>query len=573
MKVLILSTAFSGMAQRVLTELDALDHVIVDQHYDLNPDVLITQVENFQPDLIVCPFLTQRIPDEVWSKVPCLIVHPGIEGDKGPSSLDWAISGGEEEWGVTLLQANGNFDDGDIWGTRRFPMRRGSKTSIYKREVTQAAMELVKQAVADFQQNEFTPRKLDYNDPMVRGRDRPLMKQDDRVIQWSEMTTSQVLKRLDAADSRPGVRAIINGYEVNMYSGEAEHNLRGNPGDILAIFKGAFCCATKDGAVWIRQLKCKNCSDLAPIKLPASMVLEKICDSAQLEMTQSVQDASAIEEIKVERKGDTAYLHFNFYNGAFNTRQCMELKSTLITIKQSDVKKIVFMGGEDFFSNGIHLNCIEASDDPAMESWQNINAIDDLVLEMINSPNQITVAAVRNNAGAGGAIMALACDEVIMRRGVVLNPHYKTMGLYGSEYWTYLLPKRVGKDLAAKIIDECQPMSADEAVHIGMADLVFEEDWAIYHQQVEEYCNNINANINVDEYLRNKQKELDAQEAKKPLIEYRNAELVQMKKTFYDPTSSYHALRRAFVYKEKAKKVERPAIAALGARRLINTHF
>ncbi|VUD61996.1 4-chlorobenzoyl coenzyme A dehalogenase-2 [Thalassocella blandensis] len=553
MKVLILSTAFSGMAQRVLTELTALNHT-VEQHYDLDPEILIEQTERFQPDVIVCPFLTQRIPEQVWSQFPCLIVHPGIEGDKGPSSLDWAITEGEEEWGVTLLQANGNFDDGDIWGTRRFPMRPTSKTSIYKREVTSAAMELMRQAIADIEKNEVCPRKLDYNSSMVRGRERPLMKQDNRVIHWESMSTTQVLKRLRAADSRPGVRCLINGYEVFMYGGVAEPKLKGTPGDILAIYKGAFCCATADGAVWIRQLKCKNCDGLAPIKLPASMVLEKICDASQLEAMHTVTDPSAVEEIRIVRKQDTAFVHFDFYNGAFNTRQCLELKNQLAALKQTDVKKIVLMGGEDFFSNGIHLNCIEAAEDPAMESWHNINAIDDLVLEIINTPNQITVAALRNNAGAGGAIMALACDEVIIRQGVVLNPHYKTMGLFGSEYWTYLLPKRVGKEESVRIVNECQPMSADEAVHIGMADLVFEEDWDTYHRHLEEYCLNIDKVIDTQEYLDKKVAQLKSQEQKKPLVEYRNAELTHMKKTFYDPSSEYHAKRRAFVYKEKAKK-------------------
>jgi putative two-component system hydrogenase maturation factor HypX/HoxX len=38
-----------------------------------------------------------------------------------------------------------------------------------------------------------------------------------------------------------------------------------------------------------------------------------------------------------------------------------------------------------------------------------------------------------------------------VRDGVMLNPHYKNMGnLYGSEYWTYLLPRRVGDQGAAK---------------------------------------------------------------------------------------------------------------------------
>ena len=54
------------------------------------------------------------------------------------------------------------------------------------------------------------------------------------------------------------------------------------------------------------------------------------------------------------------------------------------------------------------------------------------------------MVAMRGNAGAGGVFMALAADKVFARHHVVLNPHYKSMGnLYGSEYWTYLLPKRL----------------------------------------------------------------------------------------------------------------------------------
>ena len=44
-------------------------------------------------------------------------------------------------------------------------------------------------------------------------------------------------------------------------------------------------------------------------------------------------------------------------------------------------KSTVLTGGADFWSNGIHLNVIEASDQPAEESMRNIEAIDDLLFE------------------------------------------------------------------------------------------------------------------------------------------------------------------------------------------------
>jgi putative two-component system hydrogenase maturation factor HypX/HoxX len=106
---------------------------------------------------------------------------------------------------------------------------------------------------------------------------------------------------------------------------------------------------------------------------------------------------------------------------------------------------LLLMGGQDFWSNGIHLNLIEAAESPADESWRNINAIDDLTLTLIQATGQLVVAALQGNAGAGGVFMALAADQVWARPGVVLNPHYKNMGnLHGSEYWTYLLPRRLG---------------------------------------------------------------------------------------------------------------------------------
>jgi len=101
------------------------------------------------------------------------------------------------------------------------------------------------------------------------------------------------------------------------------------------------------------------------------------------------------------------------------------------------------------FSNGIHLNVIEAAADPAAEFWRNINAIDDLAEAILTTTGQITVAALQGNAAAGGLMLALAADEVWCRDGVVPNPHYRLMGLYGSEYWTYTLPRRVGAPEAA----------------------------------------------------------------------------------------------------------------------------
>ena len=98
--------------------------------------------------------------------------------------------------------------------------------------------------------------------------------------------------------------------------------------------------------------------------------------------------------------------------------------------------------------------------------------------EIITCTRQLVVAAVAGNAGAGGVMLALGADRVLLRDGVVLNPHYRTMGLYGSEYWTYVLPRRVGRPQRRSADRRCLPIGAAEAVRIGLADEVLPGDRA-----------------------------------------------------------------------------------------------
>lgn len=550
MKILILASSFSGLCQRVLRELLVAGHN-VDQHYGMDPPRLREQITRFQPDLIVCPFLTHRIPEDVWQNHRCLIVHPGIEGDRGPSSLDWAISGDRSYWGVTLLQADAEMDAGDIWGTAEFLLRDAGKTSTYKREVSEAAVRLIKQAITNAASQEFKPRPLDYSNPAVKGVLLDTMRQADRQIDWQLDSTRTVLQKIRAADTSPGVLDQILGHEIFLYGPLEEPYLRGDPGELLALAYGAACIATVDGAVWIRQMKCRQHPDLPAIKLPAAQVIDALAPQDLTRRLHSVKSETP-NDIRVEQRGAAAYIHFDFYNGAASTGQCRRLLEVIRKVKkQAEVKTLVFMGGEDFFSNGIHLNCIEAADNPADESWANINAIDDVVLEIINSPNHLTIAALRNNAGAGGAILPLACDRVVIRNGVVLNPHYDNMGLYGSEYWTYLLPKKVGSELAFDLARECQPMLAVEAFNHGLADTLFAESWEEFHHQLFELVERVSDEAEYHDALTIKRRERASDELDKPLSDYRQQELEKMHSTFYNPHSRYHRERRLFVYKGK----------------------
>lgn len=549
MRILFLTHSFNSLTQRLYVELTERGHDISIE-FDISDVVTVEAVRLFQPHLIVAPYLRRAIPEEIWRTHLCLVVHPGIIGDRGPSALDWAILNGETEWAATVLQANGEMDAGPVWTSVDFRMREARKSSLYRNEVTEAAVTAVLQAIEHFERGGFVPSPPSAGRVDVRGQWRPLMNQSDRQIDWSVDDTRTVLRKINSADGSPGVADMLGGELHHLYDACEEDSLRGKAGEIIARRHGAICRATCDGAVWIGHLK-RIIPGEKTFKLPATVVLNGILAHVpEVPLPLNVlRDSRTYKETWYEEKGGAGYLHFDFYNGAMSTEQCQHLLEAYKQVRQRPTRVIVLMGGQDFWSNGLHLNRIEAADSPADESWRNINAMDDLVQAIITTDTHLTIAALRGNAGAGGAFLALAADRIFAREGVVLNPHYKNMGnLYGSEYWTYLLPKRVG-ERGREIMENRLPLGAATAKRLGLIDDCFSKDADNFAAQVESIAATLAKDASYETQLMEKRQQRVRDETGKPLAQYRAEELERMKLNFYGFDPSYHVARYNFVFR------------------------
>src|SRR5258708_23491271 len=142
MRILLIASAYNSMTQRVHAELADRGHE-VSVELALGDEVMRDGVRRYDPDLIIAPMLTRAIPADIWSARPCFIVHPGPMGDRGPSSRDWAITGGASRCGVTVLEANAEMDAGDIWASAQFALPGDSKGSTYRTDVADAAVDAV----------------------------------------------------------------------------------------------------------------------------------------------------------------------------------------------------------------------------------------------------------------------------------------------------------------------------------------------------------------------------------------------------------------------------------------------
>ncbi len=533
MRILILCHAFNSLSQRVFAELAAAGHE-VSLELDISDEVTEDAVSVFRPDVLVAPFLKRRIPDRIWQALPCLIVHPGPPGDQGPNALDWAVLDDRCEWGVSIIRANAELDGGPVLASRSFSMRRTRKSSLYRFEVTEAAIDALFEALQQLDHAPAPPESIRWRDALPKAL---------RRIDWHKDDTRTVLRKIRSADGQPGASAMLADLTLRLFDARGEDQLHGPPGTLLARRGGAVCVATHDHAVWIGKLRQEG---EQRFKRRAVDVLGPTADSLP-EHPADPFDESENGPIRYRQHGPVGILEFDFYNGAMATRDCQDLLAVWREIQRREAQVIVLAGGRDFWSNGMDLNTIEAAESAADESWANINAIDDFAQAVIETTDRLVISSIAGNAAAGGVFLALAADRVWARDGVLLNPHYKNMGnLYGSEFWTYLLPRRVGEDRIEAVMGHRLPMLARQAESLGLVDAVGPKAPGQFRDWTLERATGL-ANDGWALAIQAKHERRKRDETTKPLRQYRDAELERMRMNFYGFDPSYHVARYRLV--------------------------
>lgn len=521
---------------------------------------------------------------------------------------------GRSHWGVTVLQAIEEFDAGPVWAYQQFPIDIDdpnlTKSSLYRGDVahaviiaTLAAVKRIENASLanplPFRRNSivrpYNPKmqaKPEYgllsvsdNQPFRGGvtHVRSLLKASFGGFDANRHTAQYISRRIRCSDSQPGVLSRVFGPKMYIYGGTVDDTMRlvepiilaGSTTGILAIRDGAVCIATADNkGIWIthvRRSKAKKDRALWP-KVPAilGLVQLNILDEAMIRKLSLPQlfdfplpIGKTYQEVWVqfdfdENLNKTAYLHFEHYNGAMSTDQCSQLIEAMdfiLACAATDVsiKALVLMGGA-YFSNGIALNVIEAAADPAQESWLNINRINDVVHYLLHefpSRNILTIAAMRGNAAAGGVALATACDFVIAGSEIVLNPAYRAIGLYGSEYHTLSYYGRCGEANASKLLRAMLPMSPLQARQIGLVDFIFPGAGRTLDEHIHSHV----ALMLKDGAIQQGPWKYKIDLSSAALASARASELAEMSKDFWSPRSiRYHSRRYDFVRKNKATK-------------------
>ncbi|MFD6401168.1 enoyl-CoA hydratase-related protein [Nocardia sp. NPDC060249] len=541
-------TANNGFTQRVSAMLQRHGRIVSTSVVTTGED-MDAAITAADPDLILCPYLTARIPTRIYSTRSCLIFHPGPVGDRGPSSLDWAIINEDPVWGVTVLEAGEEMDGGAVWASRTFILPVQRKSDAYNGIIASAGLQCLLEAADRALDPEFVPTAQDRaHRPVAHASERPLMTQTDRAFDWAEHA-DVVLRHIRSGDGFPGVRSTLAELPVYLYDAHPSHREQqsGQPGDIIGRHHhGVEVACGESSSVWIGHLRARI-GDTMSCKAPASAVLAAA--GIRLAATPPTLDP-AWTDMRYERCGAVGTITVEAYNGALSTDMCLRLAELIRFASRQDTRVLVLRSRGSFFLTGIHLGQIEIVERPHDEAWHNICAINDVCRSLLLCSSQITIAAIGANAAAGGLMLGLGADIAVARRDVVLTPSYSPMGLTGSELHSYTLPRRVGRRTAIELLSEPAPIDADSAAAIGLVDQVGPGD--DFDEWVADLATRTAAPPVWNKQISDKSVRLTMDFSHNPLSAYEFAELGEMSHDIFGDRRGFDSKRAALMFKRSS---------------------
>jgi enoyl-CoA hydratase len=136
-----------------------------------------------------------------------------------------------------------------------------------------------------------------------------------------------------------------------------------------------------------------------------------------------------------------------------------------------DVRCIVITGTGRFFVAGADIAVmrdLSAGNQAEMRRWIDVQRL----LELAPKP---VIAAMNGHALGGGAELSLACDLRILSSGASFGFPEMSLGLFPGAGGSQRLPRLVGPHLAKRFMIDGERLSPDEALRLGLVDLVADE--------------------------------------------------------------------------------------------------
>lgn len=130
--------------------------------------------------------------------------------------------------------------------------------------------------------------------------------------------------------------------------------------------------------------------------------------------------------------------------------------------------------GRTFSTGGDALGFVEHADDIEAYAREIVGLLNDVMLALIDLPVPV-ITAVHGMITGGSIGFVLASDIVLLAPEASFTPFYSVVGPSPDGGWAALLPLRIGKQRAARVLYLNESIDAETAVAWGIANEVIAE--------------------------------------------------------------------------------------------------
>jgi enoyl-CoA hydratase/carnithine racemase len=190
--------------------------------------------------------------------------------------------------------------------------------------------------------------------------------------------------------------------------------------------------------------------------------------------------------ILLEEKDGVIFVTLNrpeAYN-SLDVPMLQELVEKLKLASRMEGNILVLKGNGKGFSAGGDIKSMLASFDTPFESI--MNTIGDVVTALYEMP-KLTISSIHGAAAGLGLSLALACDHVVADKGAKVAMNFIGIGLVPDGGGHFFLQKKLGDELAKKVIWDGNTLTAEEAFSIGIVDQVADQLEEEVHNKISEW--------------------------------------------------------------------------------------
>jgi len=236
--------------------LAAAHHLPVFQPTRLREPEVLTQLQHWQPDLIVVVAYGKMLPQTILTLPPhgCINVHASLLPKyRGAAPVQWAIAGGERETGVTIMYIGERMDAGDILWQKTIPIADDDTGGTLHDKLAVLGAGTLREALQLLKGGQLSARPQNEAEATYA----PLIKKEDGYIDWRQ-DADTIARRIRAFNPWPSAYTTLHGRLLKIFAAQQERSIPSSvppPGTVAEVTPVSLVVATGGGYLALNEVQ------------------------------------------------------------------------------------------------------------------------------------------------------------------------------------------------------------------------------------------------------------------------------------------------------------------------------